>query len=74
MLQNTQDVPSILTVENTAKKYAQAGFTTASLRWLLFNREHNGFVRCVIRNGRRVLIDEGEFVAWLRDQREVRAA
>ena len=61
-----------LTVPNTAKKYP--AFTEGSLRWLLFNREHNGFDRCVVRVGRRVLIDETELVAWLRDQREAKAA
>lgn len=65
---------SFLTVDATANKYEKAGFTSASLRWLLFNREHNGFDRCVVRVGRRVLIDEAEFVAWLRSRREGRAA
>ena len=59
-----------LTVPNAAKKYP--AFTEASLRWLLFNREHNGFNRCVVRVGRRVLIDDSELVAWLRDQREAK--
>jgi hypothetical protein len=61
-----------LTVPDTAKKYP--AFTEGGLRWLLFNREQNGFDRCVVRVGRRVLIDEVELVGWLRDQREARAA
>jgi len=69
-----QNETQFLTVEKTAKKYTEAGFTQGSVRWLLFNREHNGFARCVVRVGRRVLIDETELVAWLRDQREARAA
>jgi hypothetical protein len=60
--------PQFLTVGDAAKKYP--AFTEGSLRWLLFNREQNGFNRCVVRIGRRVLIDEAELVAWLRDQRE----
>ena len=61
-----------LTVEATSNKYP--AFTPQSLRWMLFNREQNGFNRCVVRIGRRVLIDEAEFVAWLKSQREARAA
>lgn len=58
------------TVIELAHKYP--AFTEPSLRWLLFNREHNGFNSCVVRIGRRVLIDEAEFVAWLKSQREAR--
>ena len=57
-----------LTVQATANKYP--AFTEPALRWLLFGRQSNGFGRCVVRVGRRVLIDEVEFLAWLRDQRE----
>ena len=63
-----------LTVPKLAEKYHSAGFTVAGIRWQLFNRERNGLSRCVVRVGRRVLIDEVEFVAWLRSQRESRAA
>jgi hypothetical protein len=68
------ETPSFLSVSSCAQKYASAGFSKASLRWLLFNRQHNGFSRCVVRIGRKVLIDEVEFVAWLRSQRETRSA
>lgn len=61
-----------LTVAQTAEKYPC--FTVAGLRWQLFNRVTTGFDRCVVRAGRRVLIDEAEFVAWLRDQRERKVA
>lgn len=44
--------------------------TEGGLRWLLFNREQNGFDRCVVRVGRRVFIDEAQLVAWLRAQNE----
>ena len=64
--------PQFLTVSTTADKYEDAGFTEGSLRWLLFNREENGFNRCVVRVGRKLLIDEVEFVAWLRDKREAK--
>ena len=40
------------------------------LRWLIFNSQENGFAKCVVRVGRRVLIDEREFVKWLEAHRE----
>lgn len=56
------------TVEQFAKKYP--AFTPASLRWQLFNRSTNGLDAAVVQLGRRVLIDEAAFVAWLRDHRQ----
>ena len=39
----------------------------AALRWLIFcNRD--GFSKCVVRRGRRVLIDEVKYFEWLNDQ------
>ena len=64
----TTESTQFFTVPALASKYASAGFTPSALRWLLFNRVHNGFHRCVIAIGRKVLIDEPEFVAWLRSQ------
>jgi hypothetical protein len=54
----------------TVKQLAQANpaFTQASLRWLLFNREINGLQRVVVKVGRRLLIDEEEFFAWIDEQ------
>ncbi|HEY2345413.1 MAG TPA: DNA-binding protein [Xanthomonadaceae bacterium] len=54
------------TVEQLAEKYP--AFTIPSLRWLLFNREHNGLKSAVVQLGRRVLIDEQAFVAWLKSK------
>lgn len=34
------------------------------LRHLIFNEATNGFSECVVRVGRRVLIDEEKFFAW----------
>ena len=41
--------------------------TPAALRWLIFTNK-NGFDRCVVRRGRRVLIDEIAYFQWLEDQ------
>ncbi len=56
------------TVPQFAKKYP--AFSPASLRWMLFNRATNGLDAAVVQLGRRVLIDEAAFVAWLRDHRQ----
>ena len=42
-----------------------------AMRWLLYNADENGIGRCVIRVGRRVLIDENSFEDWLEERREV---
>ena len=39
----------------------------AALRWMIFTNK-NGFERCVVRRGRRVLIDEREYFRWLDEQ------
>ena len=41
--------------------------TPSALRWLIFTNK-NGFSRCVVRRGHRVLIDEAEYFRWLDDQ------
>ncbi len=55
--------PPFLTIRAAALKYQQAGFTEASLRWLAFNREHNGFGPAFVKIGRKLLLDEAAFVA-----------
>ncbi len=62
------DNSQFYTVEQFAQKYP--AFTPSSLRWLLFNRATNGLDAAVVQLGRRVLIDEAAFVAWLREHRE----
>lgn len=41
------------------------------LRHLIFHANSNGFNKCLIRAGRRVLIDEGAFMEWLESKKEV---
>lgn len=41
--------------------------TPSALRWLIYANVR-GFRRCVVRRGRRVLIDEGEYFRWLEEQ------
>ena len=44
-------------------------FSEASLRWLIFNRDKNGFDEVVVKVGSRVLIDTDRFNAWLDSNR-----
>lgn len=46
--------------------------SSAGLRYLIFNCESNGMGAAVLRVGRRVLIDEDAFFAWVAEQNEGR--
>lgn len=35
--------------------------SVGSLRWIISNKELNGFGKCIIKFGKRVLIDEDKF-------------
>jgi hypothetical protein len=54
---------TLLTVPQFAAKHQ--AFTIGSLRWLIFNREKNGFATAILKCGRRILIDEAQFFASL---------
>ena len=58
----------IATLKQVAEMYP--AFTEASLRWLRFNGEENGFNRCVLTVGRRVLIDLDRFEVFLDESRD----
>jgi len=53
-----------LTSWNNHHNYPPLG----QLRALVFNEKTNGFSRCIRRIGKRVLIDENEFFAWVDKQ------
>jgi hypothetical protein len=67
---------TLLTVRQFAEKHP--AFTQGSLRNLIFNAEPritrkatipgNGFGVCLVRMGRKILIDEEKFFAWLDGQ------
>jgi hypothetical protein len=42
----------------------------AGLRWLIFHKETNGFNTVVKKIGRRVLIDEDAYFAWVEAQQQ----
>ena len=62
------DFRNLRSVEQIAE--SSKVFTQASLRWLIFHAKTNGFEKCLVRVGRRVLIDEPIFNVWLDEQRE----
>ena len=43
--------------------------TPAALRWMIFTNK-NDFNQCIVRRGRRVLIDESKYFKWLDEQNE----
>ncbi len=57
--------PSLLSVSQFCAKHEWA--TPGGIRHLLFNRETNGFNRCVVRLGRKILLNEEAVFAWLQE-------
>ncbi len=57
-----------LTFRQAAERYP--AFSEAALRWLRFNGNENGFDDCVIKLGRRVLLDTAAFERWLESHRD----
>lgn len=58
----------LATVKNAALKYPDANITESSLRWLIFNGQENGFSKCIVRIGRKILIDLDKFEQWMDEQ------
>jgi len=56
------------TVRNLTNLYPDADFTQNSIRWLIFNAKENGFSMCIVRLGRKVLIDLDKLDEWLDSQ------
>ena len=58
--------PRVYTVKQFSAR--NPAFSEGSLRWLLFNAHENKLDAAVVRVGRRVLIDEERFYAWINRQ------
>lgn len=58
-------MPTLLSVNQFAEKHS--AFTKSGLRALIFNEKQNGLANAgaIVRIGRKVLIDEQKFFAWL---------
>lgn len=58
-------IPNLLTVRQFSQKHP--AFPEGGLRHRIFNADNNGLTEsgAIIRNGRKVLIDEEKFFDWL---------
>ena len=54
---------SYMTVKQVPARYP--AFTERALRFIIFNRETNGFSECIRRIGKKILIDEAAFCQWI---------
>ena len=66
----TQTVWAYLTVQQFTVKHP--AFTLGGLRHQIFNEATNGLAKsgAIVRIGRKVLIDENKFFAWVQSQQK----
>jgi len=59
------NTPTLLTVAQFSQKHP--AFPIGGLRYSIFNEHQNGLAEsgAIIRNGRKVLIDETKFFDWV---------
>ena len=64
---NSNPIPPLFTVKQFCQKHP--AFTVGGLRDRIFYADSNGLNNygAILRNGRRVLIDEEKFFQWLRE-------
>ena len=55
--------------KNVPNHYSLGAFTVSSIRYLIFNSKTNGFSVCIIRIGRKVLIDLDKMDEWLNNKK-----
>lgn len=72
---NTQEQQTAIAavyIYSTIKQFCQRhqAFTKGGVRHNIFHEKTNGLAGsgAIVRNGRRVLINEGKFFIWLEDQ------
>ena len=61
-------IPPLSTLKQFCNKYI--AFTEGGMRDRIFYADSNGLKQCgaILRNGRRILIDEEKFFHWLQEQ------
>ncbi|HAT9546858.1 TPA: hypothetical protein JBD53_15005 [Legionella pneumophila subsp. pneumophila] len=66
-MSNINSIPSLSTVKQFCQKYP--AFTEGGIRDRIFYADSNGLKKfgAILRNGRRVLIDEERFFQWLKE-------
>lgn len=57
---------TLLTVRQFTEKHP--AFSEGGLRYIIFHAEKNGFVKCIRRIGRKVLLDEKSVFQWVDEQ------
>ncbi len=64
-------MPTLSTVNQFTTK--QPAFTLGGMRSLIFNENTNGLAKsgAIVRIGRKVLIDDAKFFAWIESQNKV---
>lgn len=65
---NESQLDKFYTVNQLCEKYSWA--RPGGIRHLIFHAETNGFSKCMVRMGRRILIDIEKFGEWLEENRE----
>ena len=58
-----------LTVKEASKLFP---FSESGIRWLIFNGQKNGFNSCVIRVGKKILIEAEAFEAWINKKKDTK--
>ncbi|MBL3598707.1 MAG: hypothetical protein JMN25_02405 [gamma proteobacterium endosymbiont of Lamellibrachia anaximandri] len=66
-------IPTLLTVKQLSVKHSV--FPEGGLRWKIFNAETNGMADAgvIVRDGRRILLDEERFFTWLKNRNQRKA-
>lgn len=65
---NNRSITTLVNMKQLSKIYPV--FTISTLRWFRFNGSNNGFNDCVLKIGRKLLIDVNKFEIWLSSQEE----
>jgi hypothetical protein len=70
MIQNNQLKTRLLTVNQFVAEHSFA--SNGGIRFLLFNSKNNGMEKAGVikRLGRRIIIDENKFFAWVESQNQ----
>lgn len=62
----TEKVKRFATVRQMPEIYPS--FSEASIRWLIFNKNSNGFSACMRKLGKKIIIDLDDFEKWISEQ------
>lgn len=57
------NTPTLLTIRQFCEQ--NPAFTQGGIRFLIFNKQQNGFDKCMVRVGRKILINVSAFFLWL---------